>query len=147
MRVRDGLRVRCEPGALFHWIEDLARYPAWTDLVAEVRPDPDREGVWAVELSATIGPIRRSKRLRMVRTVHRPPREVRFEREELDGRRHSPWVLGAEVIPTSDGCELRVELYYGGMIPSPVLTRILAASISRAKPRLAALAEGRPGGR
>ncbi|GIU83667.1 MAG: hypothetical protein KatS3mg008_0442 [Acidimicrobiales bacterium] len=143
MRVRDSLLVRCEPRALFALIEDLSRYPAWTDLVADVGPDPEREDAWFVELSATIGPIRRSKRLRMVRTVHRPPHEVRFEREELDGRRHSAWTLSAEVVPTSDGCRLNVELYYGGMMPSPVLTRILAASISRAKPRLAALAEGR----
>jgi hypothetical protein len=62
--------------------------------VQEVSPTDDRR-TWEVELQAQVGPFARSKRLRMVRVVHDPGRRVVFERDEIDGRRHSPWILAA----------------------------------------------------
>ncbi len=63
------------------------------------RPGPSSSG-------AGSAPWRRSKRLRMVRTRHEAPHQVTFERREVDGRSHSPWVLrgrGRARPPTAAG--------------------------------------------
>jgi hypothetical protein len=78
----------------------------------------------------------------MVRTVHEPGSVVRFERAELDGREHSPWVLTAEVAPTVAGSRLTVRMHYGGGLFGPVLERILGDEIEQSKPRLLALLAG-----
>ena len=59
---------------------------------------PGDVDAWLIELRAHVGPLARSKRLRMVRTACEPVgRTVTFQRAELDGKRHAPWVLRAEV--------------------------------------------------
>ena len=94
------LDAPCTPEELFAWVDDLGRYPDWLDIVPRavaVEPHPDDAGpAWSVDLRGRLGPLARSKRLRMVRTALEPGR-VRFERVEHDGRRHSPWVLEAAV--------------------------------------------------
>lgn len=129
--------------ALFHHVEELDRYPGWLDIVARAEragPAPGDVGpAWTVDLRGRVGPIARSKRLRMVRTVHEPAAEVRFERVELDGRHHSPWVLTAEVAPAGAGSRLVVRLHYGGGLWGPVLERILREEIERSKVRLRGL--------
>jgi hypothetical protein len=137
------------PAALFQVVEELDRYPAWLDIVPRAeRADAaagDAGPAWTVDLRGRVGPIARSKRLRMVRTVHRPDSLVRFERAELDGRQHSPWVLTAEVSPGREsvapgpGSRLVVRMHYGGGLFGPVLERILGEEIERSKPRLLAL--------
>ena len=134
------LDAPCAPDGLFHWVEDLSRYPSWLDLVARavaVDPHPDDEGpAWAVDLRGRLGPLARSKRLRMVRVVHDPPRSVRFERREQDGRSHSPWVLDAAVEAADGGSRLTMHLHYGGGLFGPVLDRLLGDEIERSRPRL-----------
>jgi hypothetical protein len=73
----------------------------------------------------------------MVRTARDPVgRTVTFERAELDGRRHAPWVLRA-VVTEGDGSELDVHLHYGGRLWSGgVLERVLADSITDGRQRL-----------
>lgn len=127
----------CSPADLFTWVEDLERYPRWLEIVARVTPaDGD---AWAVDLRGRLGPLARSKRLRMVRTAHDSPRRVRFERAELDGRDHSSWVLEAEVADHDHGSELRMRLHYGGGLFGPVLERVLRDEIERSRLRLLAL--------
>jgi hypothetical protein len=76
----------------------------------------------------------------MVRTTHDVPAKVVFERRELDGRSHSPWVLSAEVEPDGDaGSRLTMRLHYGGGLWGPVLERLLGDEIEQSKPRLLAL--------
>jgi hypothetical protein len=135
----------CSPERLFAAVEDLAGYPAWLDIVpravaAAAHPD-DPGPAWSVDLRGRLGPFARSKRLRMVRTVHDAPVHVRFERLEHDGRRHSPWVLTAEVSSagTADGSRLTMRLHYGGGLFGPVLERLLADEIERSRARLLAL--------
>jgi hypothetical protein len=127
----------CAPADLFGWVEDLERYPEWLEIVTRVAPADD--DAWAVDLRGRLGPLARSKRLRMVRTVHDAPRRVRFERSELDGRDHSPWVLEVEVADHADGSELRMRLHYGGGLFGPVLERVLRDEIERSRLRLLAL--------
>src|SRR5207237_670809 len=68
--------------AVFPWVAELDRYPAWLDIVRSVVPDG--EGAWVVDLRARLGPFSRSKRLRMERTQLVTDRHARFERNELD---------------------------------------------------------------
>jgi len=122
------------PAELFAVVEDLARYPDWLEIVRAATPDGD--GAWSVELRGRVGPLARSKRLHMVRTVHEPDRRVVFERSE-PGR--SPWTLTAEVEPTDGGSRLTMSLVYGGALWGPVLDRLLADEVTRARPRLVEL--------
>ncbi len=127
----------CSTAELFTWVEDLERYPEWLEIVTRVAPADD--DAWAVDLRGRLGPLARSKRLRMVRVDHDAPRRVRFERAELDGRDHSPWVLEADVTAHRDGSELRMRLHYGGGLFGPVLERVLRDEIGRSRLRLLAL--------
>lgn len=130
----------CAPADLFPFVDDLAAYPAWMRLVHAVTDlglDDEGRPAWQVELRARVGPLARSKRLRMVRTVHRPAAEVVFERAEVDGRAHSAWVLTARLAPADAGTALDVGLHYGGGLWSGgVLERVLRDEIDRGRQRL-----------
>jgi hypothetical protein len=134
------LEAPCAPAVLFPLIEDLARYPAWLDIVPRAVPaDPhpaDAGPAWSVDLRGHLGPFARSKRLRMVRTVHEVDRRARFERVEHDGREHSPWVLDASLEGDGSGTTLSMRLHYGGRLWVAPLDRLLAEEIERSRPRL-----------
>lgn len=146
MDVHAELRAPCAPDDLFDWVDDLSRYPQWTSLVHRVAPAEPRDGVpaWDVELRARLGPMARSKRLRMVRTVHDRPSSAVFERAELDGRRHAPWILTVELTPADGGStRLSVDLHYGGTLwTGGLLERALADQIESGRERLHALVAG-----
>lgn len=133
------LAAPCGPEELFIWVEDLGRYPHWLEIVT--RADPlavvgDGAPAWMVDLRGRLGPLARSKRLRMVRTCHDVPRVARFERREVDGRSHSPWVLEADVTASPGGSLLTMRLHYGGSLWGPVLQRLLGDEIARSRVRL-----------
>jgi hypothetical protein len=130
---------------VFALVEDLTAYPGWLDIVARVEPSGD-DGAWLVDLRGRLGPFARSKRLRMVRAVHEAPTHVRFERAELDGRSHSPWVLDAKVEAVGDGASrLTMQLHYGGGLFGPVLEKVLRDEIERSRPRLLQVLSDRDG--
>ena len=144
MEIVADLDAACSPGELFGWVEDLTRYPQWLEIVTRAEPmeDDGNEPAWAVDLRGRMGPLARSKRLRMVRTGHDVPHHVVFERAELDGRNHSPWMLRAEVLEGAkdpEGSTLRMTLTYGGGLFGPVLERVLRDEIERSRARLLAL--------
>lgn len=135
-------------GPVHELVADLATYPEWLEIVRSAEPavaaDDDVGPAWSVVLQARIGPLRRSKRLRMVRVTNTPT-EVRFLRHELDGRSHSEWRLEALIAESTDspdgaatGCRLTMRLHYGGALWIPVLDRLLAEEIERSRPRLIA---------
>jgi hypothetical protein len=145
------LRARAAAADVFRWVDDLARYPEWLELVSRAEPAPphaDDEGpAWSIDLRARLGPLARAKRLRMVRVLREAPHRVEFARREHDGRQHSPWVLRADVGEGGDGdVTLRMHLHYGGGLFGPVVERLLTDEIERARPRLVALVEGRTPG-
>ena len=123
------------------WVDDLARYPQWLAIVtAASAADPvpgDTGPAWLVDLRGRLGPLARSKRLRMVRT-ERSDRRAVFERREADGKTHAPWVLDATVSPVDDGSRLVMHLHYGGSLWGPVLERMLGDEIESSRPRLLA---------
>ncbi|MBK9178465.1 MAG: SRPBCC family protein [Acidimicrobiales bacterium] len=148
MDVTATLAAPCDPATLFAWVEDLARYPAWLDIVpraTSVEADAGDPGpAWSVDLRGRLGPLARSKRLRMVRTVDEAPTAVRFERREVDGRHHAAWVLRADVGPAGTGSRLTMHLHYGGSLWGPLIERMLGDEIERSRPRLLALVAGGP---
>jgi hypothetical protein len=92
-----------------------------------------------VELRAKVGPLARSKRLRMVRTELVAPERVVFERAELDDRPHAMWRLTTIVRPLDIGCVVVAELHYSGAAWVPLLDQVLAGEVERAKRSLTAL--------
>lgn len=139
------LDARCAPEELFEWVGDLARYPSWLEIVPRARPAPEADAdpgpAWTVDLRGRIGPLARSKRLRMARSRVEVPRTVRFERRELDGRDHAPWVLDATVEPTASGSRLEMRLHYGGRFGGAVLERMLRDEIERSREQLRRIVE------
>ena len=135
----------------FGLVDDLGEYPAWLRMVhaatpadETVPPDAGTDPAWIVELRAQVGPFARSKRLRMVRSIHEPTERVRFERAERDGRSHAPWTLEVELepAPAPSSTRLTMRLHYGGRLWMPVLDRLLSDEIERSRPRLLARIEG-----
>lgn len=151
MDVTADLAAPCPPERLFAEVGDLSAYPAWLTIVPRAEPadadDGDPGPAWSVELRGRLGPLARSKRLRMVRTELVDGQRVRFERRELDGRQHSPWVLEAEVTPVAApadapggavGSRLEMHLHYGGSFGGSLLERMLDDEITRSRPALLA---------
>ncbi len=140
MDVHASLEAPCSADDLFALVDDLAKYPAWMDLVHRAEPESD-DLTWRVELQARVGPLARSKRLRMVRAACDPvAHTVRFERQEADGRRHSPWVLDARIDEVAGVSTLTMHLHYGGGLwTAGVLERVLADQITSGRERLLAL--------
>jgi hypothetical protein len=138
------LTAPCPPEVLYRCVADLGLYPQWLDIVPRAVPEEGDDAAWVVDLRGRLGPFARSKRLRMVRTTEEAPAKVVFERQERDGRSHSPWVLQAEVEPVDGNAgdsRLTMHLHYGGGLWGPVLERILGDEIENSKPRLLALVE------
>ena len=135
------LDAQCDPSALVAVVRDLDRYPEWLSILPRTKAEAGAEpAAWSVELRATIGPLARSKKLRMVRVVDDAD-HVRFERSETDGRRHSAWVLDATVRPVDEGSRLTMSLHYGGALGGGLVERLLRDEIESSRGRLRALVE------
>lgn len=135
------LDADCAPATLVAVVRDLDRYPEWLSILPRTTADAgDDPAAWTVELRATIGPLARSKKLRMVRVVD-DPTHVRFERAETDGRRHSPWVLDATVDPIDGGSRLTMSLHYGGALGGGLVERLLRDEIESSRGRLRVMVE------
>ncbi len=124
------VEVRAAPGATLAALADLSTYPHWLPLVTEARPDSDE--TWVITLRAKLGPLARSKQLRMRRT-EMTENHVRFERQEVDGREHATWTLDAAVNQDSSSRDRKLTtvvmtLHYDGSLWSAPLEAALAAS-------------------
>lgn len=136
------------PDELFEVIADLGTYPEWLEVVGAADVEPGDEPAWIVTLRARIGPLSRSKRLRMCRTRHTPrPGEggdVMFERCETDGREHSAWIMKATVSPVDEAAAgagswasaVQLTLSYDGGMWSGPLDGLLDVAAGRATDRL-----------
>ena len=149
MDVYASLEAPCDADVLFSLVDDLAKYPYWIDLVHRADPVADATWdvvsdypAWMVELRARVGPLARSKRLRMKRSEHDSiARHAVFTRSEADSRRHSAWVLTADVSQAASGSALNMHLQYGGGLwTGGILERALADQITNGRARLVALA-------
>ncbi|WP_426572688.1 SRPBCC family protein [Aquihabitans sp. McL0605] len=137
MDIQAELTATCPPDAIFAWVKDLSSYPEWLEIVTQAQADDD--GSWSIDLRGRMGPLARTKRLRMVRTELVEPQRVVFERAELDGRQHSPWRLTADVSSEGDQSSLVMQLHYGGGLFEPLIERVLRDEIERSRLRLQGL--------
>lgn len=145
--MRRSIQARLDASAdrVFATLADLSTYAQWLDIVRLATPadahELDGGPAWFVTLRARVGPLARSKRLRMVRTITEAPSALRFERAEIDGRDHSPWILDATI--TGDApCAVEMHLAYEGRLWTAPLGAILGSEADDAVPRLQALVEG-----
>ncbi len=135
------LDAHCSIDELRPWVDSLDRYPQWLSIVPSAHMEEGSDPpAWSVELRAKVGPIARSKRLRMVRTVDDQD-HVRFERAEVDGRSHSPWILDVSLRPIDAGTRLVMGLHYGGSFGAGLFERLLEDEIESSKQTLRALVE------
>ena len=141
--------VDASPAQVFPIVADLGHYPDLLDIVSDVTPaldpdgSPDRDDhppAWLVTLRARLGPLARSKRLRMARTMLEPHRQVHFERHEVDGREHATWSLGALVDEIDGATRVTMTLTYGGALWTSLLDPVLDAQVRKATTRLETLA-------
>jgi len=151
VEIERSVSVPGPPERLFELVEDLSAYPRWMQLihaVDEVTPEPDGRPAWDVELRARVGPLARSKRLRMVRTIHDAPRTVAFERCEIDRRTHAPWTLRADLEPATDSegqIVLTMKLCYGGGLwTGAVLQRVLDDEVRKGSDALLDIVSAEP---
>jgi carbon monoxide dehydrogenase subunit G len=122
------------------FVNDLSQYPKWMPLVHSVESDGDDS--WNVELRAKVGVFARSKRIRMTRTVN-TANELVFERNERDGRQHSPWRLAVSLTNSGSSTAVTMYLEYGGTLwTAGVLDRVLASQVDAGKANLAAVVQG-----
>ncbi|MEY4633845.1 MAG: hypothetical protein RLZ18_1217 [Actinomycetota bacterium] len=102
----------------------------------------DADASWCVELRAKVGVFARSKRIRMTRTTN-TENEVVFERNELDGRQHSPWRLAISLQGSDISSTVTMNLEYGGTLwTAGVLDRVLASQVDAGKANLAKVVQG-----
>ncbi|HUR17673.1 MAG TPA: SRPBCC family protein [Acidimicrobiales bacterium] len=125
---------------VFAELVELGTYPEWLGLVHGADPTPahdeDPGPAWMVELGIAIGPFKKTKTVRMVRTEKVAPKLARFERMEHDGREHSPWVLVAGVEVADSGSLFTMDLHYGGNLNFPGVEALLREEVRRAGGRL-----------
>lgn len=140
VEITESIDVPHDPEVVFAVVQDLAGYPAWIDIVTRVVVDDNSDDdAWIVDLRGRVGPLARSKRLRMVRTTFDAPNSVGFQRRELDGRSHSDWTLSASVTDLGDsssGTRLTMRLGYSGGLWGPVLERLLGDVVTSSRSRL-----------
>ena len=121
-------------------VSSLDEYPAWMPLIHSI--ETDGGDAWIVELRAKVGVFARSKRIRMRRTTNTESHIV-FERDEIDGRTHSPWVLSVELQERAESTEVIMHLSYGGTLwTAGVLDRILASQVEAGKKNLVKAVQG-----
>jgi carbon monoxide dehydrogenase subunit G len=138
MRVQSTVSLDASTDVVFPFVSDLHRYSEWMPLVHMARPDGDN--AWLVELRAKVGPLARSKRLRMMRTdmtIPSSPHEdgkVVFERHETDGKKHSPWILTVHVHAVGESSRVDVDLeYQGSLWTGGLLEQVLQNNINAGK--------------
>ncbi|MEP7045239.1 MAG: SRPBCC family protein [Ilumatobacteraceae bacterium] len=138
MDITASLEAPCPAAQLFDLVDDLSTYPQWNGLVHSAVAEPGDAPAWDVELRARLGPLARSKRLRMIRTVRDAETcTVKFERDQADGRIHSAWVLDAVIAEERDVSTLTMHLHYGGSLwTGGALERVLAEQITSGRERL-----------
>ena len=148
MRTSSTLELDAPVGTVAALVDDLSAYEQWMPMIHGIeRADADGVTAWSVELRAKVGPFARSKRLRMVRTVHATAADgtvtVVFARREVPVRQHSAWTMTVRVSPRGAGCTVAMDLEYGGTLwTAGVLDRVLASNIEAGKMGLAAAVNG-----
>jgi uncharacterized protein YndB with AHSA1/START domain len=134
--------LQAAPDRVFAVLADLGTWPAWLDVVA--RSEPDGPRAWRVRLGLSIGPASVGYDVRMVRVVAVPGEQLRFERDERDGRdNHSMVVIEVDLVATGTCTTSTLKLEVDKRIPLLDLQRQLDRRAARATRRLQRLLDER----
>ena len=150
MRAQAEAVLEAEPGRAFEVLRDLATWPAWLDVVARADRDapdsdaPDSDAAnsdgtaaWRVRLGLSFGPASFGYDVRMVRVAAVPCEQLRFERDENDGRDdHSTVVIDVTLVAAGELTRATVKLEIDKRIPMLDLQRQLDRRAGRATRRL-----------
>jgi hypothetical protein len=121
---------------VFSTLENLKAYENWLGFIYVVE-ELDTDGgdpCWDVTLRAEIGPFARLKKLRMVRVLSEPHKEIRFARRESDGKVHSDWSLSVKIKgEDTDRCTAFLEVAYSGRFWSKPLQGVFNSHVAAAK--------------
>lgn len=141
MDLRGTATVGAAPSDVGAVVRDLATYPQWLGIVGAAVKEAE-EGAWRVDLVGRLGPLKRTKRVRMERVVDGDA-EVVFERAERDGEEHSVWRLTVQWRSAAGSTAIDVHLHYSGAPTLPLVELLLRDEIRRAGPRLEAVIKRR----
>lgn len=145
MNVEESFDVPCAPEVLFAITEDLANISPWLDLLGAAvpaSPDPSDVGpAWDATFVVKLGPLTKTKDVRLVRIEHEPYKSVVYERHEIPTEGKDPskiamWRLTLKVSPTNDGSSLFVNVFYGGDALGDMAEGILTKELNKSKPAL-----------
>ncbi len=143
MDVEAGLTTAAPVSSVLAQVDDLSAYPSWMSLVhSAIRVEGEQPPTWNVELRASVGPLARSKRLRLVRSEYATIGDVHrlvFERRETDGRTHAIWRLTVTVTEAAGRTSLTMHLHYDGRFFVGVVESILRQHIEAGRARLSEL--------
>lgn len=140
MKYTSSVAIAAPASSVLPHVNSLDEYPVWMPLIHSI--EADGEDAWIVELRAKVGVFARSKRIRMRRTTNTDSHIV-FERDETDGRTHSPWVLSVELQELPGTTQVTMNLLYGGTLwTAGVLDRILASQVDVGKKNLVKKVQG-----
>ena len=145
MNLTAAMQAPCAPEALFSWVDDLSRYPSWLGIVERAEPLfplADGEAAWMVDLRGKVGPLARSKRLRMVRTDRTSRREPCSSAGRPTGATTPPGCWRPRSPRSTAAARSAMRLHYGGALWGPVLERLLGDEVDRSRDRLLALVSG-----
>lgn len=145
MNVEADFEAPCPPELLFSIVEDLAEISPWLDLLGDAVPCSPAQGdigpAWDSTFAIKLGPLTKTKDVRLVRIVHKAPSEVVYERHEVpvEGRDPSQiamWRLTLKVRPVDSGSRLDVHVFYGGDALGDMAEGILTKELKKSRPAL-----------
>lgn len=154
MNVEASFDAPCTPELLFSIVEDLTNITPWLDLLGGADPSPvdpsDAGPAWDATFAIKLGPLTKTKDVRLVRIVHTPPTDVVYERHEfpIEGKDTSQiamWRLTLRVTPTDTGSSLHVHVFYGGDALGDMAEGILTKELKKSRPALRKAIEQRVG--
>ncbi|MCH1512312.1 MAG: SRPBCC family protein [Acidimicrobiales bacterium] len=144
MRQMIEVDLRSSPEQVFSALENLKAYEKWLgfiDVVEELDIGTEVP-CWDVTLRAEIGPFSRLKKLRMVRFVSEPYKEIGFVRRESDDKVHSDWNLNVRIeSKETNRCTVFLEVTYSGRFWSKPLQGVFNSHVAAAKDLLRASLE------
>jgi hypothetical protein len=144
MRQMIEVDLKSSPEQVFSALENLKAYENWLGFIDVIEEFDTEAGVpcWDVTLRAEIGPFSRLKKLRMVRFVSEPYKEIGFTRRESDDKVHSDWNLSVRIkSEDADSCTVFLEVAYSGRFWSKPLQGVFNSHVAAAKDLLRASLE------
>ena len=146
MDVTASLEAPCPAARLFELVDDLSTYPQWNGLVHSAVAEPGDQPCGTSSCAPASGRWHAANGCVWCERFETPRGSPStFERDQADGRNHSPWVLDARIVEQDGLSTLTMRLHYGGSLwTGGALERVLAEQITSGRERLLKLVATTP---